>query len=102
LDARVEKAALGDDAIGRLEEWIDALDAELPPLRRFLLPGGSDPGARLHLARVVCRRAERRVVALGAEAVDPILLVYLNRLSDLLFVMARTANRRAGVSELEW
>ena len=56
----------------------------------------------LHLARTVCRRAERRVVALGADAVEPIVVVYLNRLSDLLFVMARAANRRAGVAETEW
>ena len=81
---------------------IDALEAELPPLRRFILPGGSPAGALLHLARTVCRRAERRVVALGADAVDPIVVVYLNRLSDLLFVMARAVNHRAGVPEIEW
>ena len=78
------------------------LEAELPPLRRFILPGGSPAGALLHLARTVCRRAERRVVGLGADAVDPIVVVYLNRLSDLLFVMARAVNHRAGVPEIEW
>jgi cob(I)alamin adenosyltransferase len=74
----------------------------LPPLRRFILPGGSAPGALLHQARTVCRRVERRVVALGAEAVDAIVVVYLNRLSDLLFVMARVANHRSGMTEIEW
>ena len=74
----------------------------MPPLRRFILPGGSASGALLHQARTVCRRVERRVVALGADAVDPLVVVYLNRLSDLLFVMARAANHRAGVPEIEW
>jgi cob(I)alamin adenosyltransferase len=98
----VEKTELGGAAVGRLEGWIDSLEATLPPLRRFLLPGGSPAGAALHVARTVSRRAERRAVALGAGAVDPVLLVYLNRLSDLLFVMARAVNHRAGVAEVEW
>ena len=102
LAARVTKAAVGDTDVARLEQLIDGLEAELPPLRRFILPGGSPAGAWLHLARTVCRRAERRVVSLGSDAVDPILIVYLNRLSDLLFVMARAANQRAGVAEAEW
>jgi cob(I)alamin adenosyltransferase len=102
IAARVTKAAVGDTDVARLEQLIDGLEAELPPLRRFILPGGSPAGAWLHLARTVCRRAERRVVALGSDAVDPILIVYLNRLSDLLFVMARAANQRAGVAETEW
>lgn len=102
IAARVTKAAVDDTDVHRLEQLIDRLDTELTPLRRFILPGGSPAGAWLHLARTVCRRAERRVVALGSEAVDPILVVYLNRLSDLLFVMARAANQRAGVSETEW
>ena len=75
---------------------------ELEPLRRFILPGGALPGALLHVSRTICRRAERRVVGLGPDAVEPIVIVYLNRLSDLLFVMARAANRRAGVAETEW
>ena len=96
------KAALGAADVTRMESAIDRLDAELPQLRRFILPGGSEIGAVLHLARTVCRRAERRVVALGEGAVEPLAIVYINRLSDLLFVLARTVNRRAGVGETEW
>jgi cob(I)alamin adenosyltransferase len=99
---RVEKADLSDDDVSRLEGWIDQMQAALPPLRRFILAGGSAAGATLHLARTVCRRAERRAVALGDTAVDPHVLVYLNRLSDFLFVLARTANHRAGVEEIVW
>lgn len=86
-----------------LEAWIDEADSELEPLKSFILPGGSEPGAALHLARTACRRAERAVVALAAaEEVEAGVLVYLNRLSDLLFVMARVENRRAGVGDVEW
>ena len=99
---RVEKAVVGDAAIKQLEDWIDALETELPPLRRFVLAGGAPAGAYLHLARTVCRRAERRVVGLGHDVVDAVVLTYLNRVSDLLFVMARAVNRRAGVPEIEW
>jgi len=99
---RVTKAAITDADVARLESLIDSLEGELPPLRRFILPGGSPAGALLHLARTVCRRAERRVVALGDGQVEPILVVYLNRLSDLLFVMARAVNHRAGMPETEW
>ena len=99
---RVTKASIGDADVQRLERTIDSLEVELPPLRRFILPGGSPAGALLHLARTVCRRAERRVIALGPGAVEPILIVYLNRLSDLLFVMARAVNHRAGAPESEW
>ena len=74
----------------------------MPPLRRFILPGGSPAGSLLHLARTVCRRAERRVVGLGPDAVEPGVIIYLNRLSDLLFVMARAVNHRAGIPETEW
>ena len=102
IAARVEKAKLGDPDVARLERWIDALDATLPPLRRFILAGGAPGGAMLHLSRTVCRRAERAIVALGAEAADPLAVVYVNRLSDLLFVMARAANARAGRAEIEW
>ena len=102
IAGRVVKAAVPPEAVHRLEHTIDRLEQELPPLRRFILPGGSPAGAMLHLARTVCRRAERRVVALGADAVEPVVLVYLNRLSDLLFVMARVANRRSGIIEIEW
>jgi cob(I)alamin adenosyltransferase len=98
---RVSKAHVRPEDVGRLERLIDRLETELPPLRRFILPGGSRGGAALHMARTVCRRAERRVVGLG-DAVEPLLVIYLNRLSDLLFVMARVANHRAGAPEVEW
>ena len=99
---RVEKIALGAGDVTRLEQWIDQLESGLPPLRKFILGGGSQPAALLHLARAVCRRAERRMVALGPGGLDGTLVVYVNRLSDLLFVMARTANAAAGVAEIEW
>jgi cob(I)alamin adenosyltransferase len=99
---RVTKVVVDDQSIARLESWIDQLEAELPPLRHFVLAGGSRPGAALHLARTVCRRAERSTLALGAERVEPVARIYLNRLSDLLFVMARAANHRAGIPEAEW
>ncbi len=102
IAGRVTKAAVPPDAVPRMEATIDRLEQELPPLRRFILPGGSSGGASLHLARTVCRRAERRVVSLGPDAVETAVVVYLNRLSDLLFVMARVANRRAGIIEIEW
>jgi cob(I)alamin adenosyltransferase len=98
---RVAKAALDDADIVRLEDAIDRLERELPPLRHFILPGGAPAGAALHLARTVCRRAERRIVALQ-PAVDERLLRYINRLSDLLFVMARAVNHRAATPEVEW
>jgi cob(I)alamin adenosyltransferase len=99
---RVTKATIGVDDVGRLERWIDELEATLPPLVHFVMAGGTQPGATLHLARAICRRAERRIVGLGPEAVDPALLAYVNRLSDLLFVMARAVNHRAGLPEPEW
>ena len=99
---RVVKAAVQPGDVERLEQTIDRLENELEPLRRFILPGGALAGALLHVSRTICRRAERRVVGLGPDAVEPIVIIYLNRLSDLLFVMARVANRRAGVAETEW
>jgi cob(I)alamin adenosyltransferase len=102
IAGRVTKAAITEADVEGLEHVIDRLEGELPPLRRFVLPGGSAAGAQLHVARTVCRRAERRVVALGPGAVESILVVYLNRLSDLLFVMARAVNHRAAVAETEW
>ena len=93
----------GDPEIAALERAIDALEAGLPPLKTFVLPGGSDAAARLHLARTVCRRAERGVVRLAdSERVDPLLVRYLNRLSDLLFVQARAANAAAKVPDVPW
>lgn len=86
-----------------LEAAMDRWDGELPPLRQFVLPGGTRTAAALHLARCVCRRAERRVVALAAEVeVAPAVLAYLNRLSDFLFVAARLANHRARREEVLW
>ncbi|MGH3117860.1 MAG: cob(I)yrinic acid a,c-diamide adenosyltransferase [Gaiellales bacterium] len=92
-----------EEDIGSLERWIDRLDAELPPLRQFVLPAGSRLATELHRARTVCRRAERRLVALQQQdEIEPRLVRYLNRLADLLFVMARWCNQRAGVPDMEW
>ena len=89
--------------IERLETHIDSLEAELEPLKRFILPGGTSTAAAFHLARTVCRRAERRTVALHRdEPLSAAVLGYLNRLSDLLFVMARVENARAKLSDVEW
>ena len=101
LAPRVTKAVIDDGHVERLELLIDRLETELPPLRRFILAGGSPSAAALHVARTVCRRAERRIVGLE-PAVDAVLLRYVNRLSDLLFVLARVANHRAGTAETEW
>ncbi|HJN44426.1 MAG: ATP:cob(I)alamin adenosyltransferase [Acidobacteria bacterium] len=96
------KESIGQADVERLEGWIDRLEAELAPLRRFILPGGHPAAAAAQLARAVCRRAERRMVAVGAEAVGAVALAYVNRLSDLLFTLARAVNVRAGVREQEW
>jgi len=90
--------------VGQLESWIDAMDSELPELRAFILPGGCRGAAVAHVARAVCRRAERRVATLSAtEAGAPDgVLRYLNRLSDALFTLARFLNVRSGNSEAEW
>ncbi|MGE5482516.1 MAG: cob(I)yrinic acid a,c-diamide adenosyltransferase [Bacteroidota bacterium] len=94
---------IGAADIKRLESWIDSLEIHLAPLRSFILPGGHEAAARLHVARSVCRRAERRVVSLNTtKAVSREIVSYLNRLSDYLFVLARSVNRLAGVSETEW
>ena len=86
-----------------LEALIDHFEDGVPPLRHFILPGGTPLAAQLHLARCVCRRAERAVIAAaGREAIDPDVIVYLNRLSDLLFTLARAANHRAGQYETPW
>jgi cob(I)alamin adenosyltransferase len=94
---------LPDARIPQLERWIDEAEAALPELRTFILPGGSPGGAALHMARTVCRRAERRVIELAAEDdVASSIIVYLNRLSDLLFVLARLENRHGGGEETPW
>jgi len=94
------------EMIGRLERWIDEACAEAPALRSFVLPGGGPTAAGLHFARTVCRRAERAVVALAQEeAGSPVsrqVIIYLNRLSDLLFALARRANHRAGIPDQPW
>jgi cob(I)alamin adenosyltransferase len=99
----LEKAALPEARITALEAAIDRADADLPPLRAFVLPGGSPKAAALHAARGACRRAERSIVALHqTTAVPGEILRYVNRLSDLLFVLARLANHRAGVPDRTW
>ena len=100
---RKPKAAVTGENVARLEQAIDAREKDLPPLRAFILPGGSPLGALLHAARTVCRRAERAVVALSrGQAVEPAVLAYLNRLSDLLFVVARHENQARGAAEDTW
>lgn len=101
IAARVTKAAVDDSHIARLEGLIDRFDAAVPPLTKFILPGGAPAGAGLHVARTVCRRAERRIVSLTPPA-DGVIVRYVNRLSDLLFVMARVVNHRAGLPETAW
>jgi cob(I)alamin adenosyltransferase len=86
----------------RLEHWIDEYETAIPPLRRFILAGGTPAAAALHVARTVCRRAERAMVQLGEGAFEKELLQYVNRLSDLLFTMARAVNHRAGIADVEW
>ena len=100
---RPETPPLPAARIGEMEAWMDEMDAELPPLERFILPGGTRSAAALHVARTVCRRAERAVVTLAAaEPVEPEVVVYLNRLSDLLFVCARHENARARRGDVPW
>ncbi|MGQ0701566.1 MAG: cob(I)yrinic acid a,c-diamide adenosyltransferase [Gemmatimonadales bacterium] len=101
--AALAKAELTDQRVTDLEHAIDIAEAELQPLRAFILPGGSPKAATLHLARTICRRAERSVVALShQDEVPPLFLRYLNRLSDYLFVLARLANHRAGRPDVIW
>ena len=101
--ARAVVPALSPASTAELEAAIDRFESELPPLRHFYLPGGVPIAALLHLARAICRRAERRVVALHRETpLDPQVLAFLNRLSDFLFVAARVANHRAGAKETPW
>ena len=102
IAGRVTKAAVSMEDVARLEGWIDEYDASVPPLGRFILAGGAPAGAALHVARTVCRRAERAMVQLGEGAFENELLQYVNRLSDLLFTMARAVNHRAGIAEIEW
>lgn len=100
---RGEKASLTADKVTQLETWIDQFEEKLPPLRQFILPGGSKGGATLHHARTVCRRAERSIVSLRLEVeIDSLLITYMNRLSDFLFVAARLENLRKDRPEIPW
>jgi cob(I)alamin adenosyltransferase len=99
----LEKARIDGARIAELERAIDDSESELEPLRAFILPGGTPKASALHVARTVCRRAERHVVRLQREVEMPALaVIYLNRLSDLLFTLARLANRRGGKGEVTW
>lgn len=96
---------LGPVHIHRIEQWIDRHEDQLPPLRSFILPAGNQTACHLHLARGICRRAERRVITLGRQSgvtVSADLVIYLNRLSDLLFVLSRAVNQESGTEEVEW
>jgi cob(I)alamin adenosyltransferase len=96
-------SAISDDHVTELEQWLDDLNAGLSPLEEFILPGGTQAAAVCHLARTVCRRAERRLVTLThQDSVNPASVKYLNRLSDLLFVMARAINKEAGQPDILW
>jgi cob(I)alamin adenosyltransferase len=99
----LEKAELSPARVTLFERVMDEADSELPPLRSFVLPAGTPKTAALHLARTICRRAERSVVSLSREnEVPDLFLAYLNRLSDLLFTLARLANHRAGTADVTW
>jgi cob(I)alamin adenosyltransferase len=100
---RGDKVRLMEEKVVQLERWIDQFEEQLPPLRQFILPGGSKGGATLHHARTVCRRAERRIVALSTQVqMTPHILTYMNRLSDFLFVAARLENLRRNRLEIPW
>jgi cob(I)alamin adenosyltransferase len=99
----LEKARIDELRIAELEQAIDDAESELEPLRAFIVPGGTPKSAALHVARTVCRRAERHVVTLQRDVDLPgLVVIYLNRLSDLLFTLARLANKRAGAGEVTW
>ncbi len=102
-EERVCTSLVGGEKIQSLEEWIDALDEQTPKIRAFVLPGGSEAASKAHVCRVVCRRAERRILDLAeAEYVDPAVTRYVNRLSDYLFIAARYLNFIQGVEEIIW
>jgi cob(I)alamin adenosyltransferase len=101
-ESRLKMALLAGEDIARLERAIDVADAAVEPLKYFVLPGGSPQAAALHLARTICRRAERAVLSLDDTPARADLVIYLNRLSDLLFALARRANLHAGVADVPW
>ena len=101
----LEKARIDESRISELEQAIDDAERELEPLTAFIMPGGTPKAAALHVARTVCRRAERRVVHLqhsDPHSLPELTVIYLNRLSDLLFTLSRLANKRAGAGEVTW
>lgn len=101
--AKDDDPVVSADDVTKLESWIDAASADVSELKNFILPGGTDAAARLHLARTVCRRAERTLVSLGGMTTIPRRAIeYVNRLSDLLFALARLANARASVADVPW
>lgn len=101
--AKARTVRISDDAVARLEQWIDETQEELSPIKQFILPAGSAAAAALHVARTTSRRAERLVLRAGeSESISRSALVYLNRLSDLLFVLARLVNKLEGANELTW
>ena len=103
MQEQLAKASIDSQRIHELEIAIDECDDELEPLKSFILPGGTPKSAALHVARTICRRAERRVVHLQHEIeIPPLVIIYLNRLSDLLFSLARVANKDAGTGEVTW
>ncbi|HEY5565185.1 MAG TPA: cob(I)yrinic acid a,c-diamide adenosyltransferase [Rhodothermia bacterium] len=103
LRSKASVPRIDDDNVASLEQIIDEMDSQLPPLEHFILPGGHLAAAGLHVARTTCRRAEREVVeAVHAEALNPLTIKFLNRLSDLLFVSARLVNQRAGIADVIW
>jgi cob(I)alamin adenosyltransferase len=102
-DAAKLRTSLDAATVGALEHVIDSYDPKLKPLKNFILPGGSPKGAALHVARTVCRRAERSVVTLArSQSINPLIIQYLNRLSDLLFVLARAVNMNTGHDDVAW
>ena len=103
MHQQLAKARIDDERIAELERAIDGCDRELEPLKSFILPGGTPKAAALHVARTICRRAERRIVSLQRDVeLPPLVVMYMNRLSDLLFMLARVANQRAGAGEVTW
>lgn len=102
-DNRYRSPRISDDMITTVEKTIDTLEEDLPPITFFILPGGSLESGQLHLSRSIARRSEISVIALSkAEEINPLTIIYLNRLSDLFFVMARTANKRLGIPDNAW
>ena len=103
LESPVKVPRVQESQVKQLEEWIDMIDEQLDPLQNFILPGGSELAAEIHIARTVCRRAERKIVTLQNSAIiGEAVVKYVNRLSDLLFMMARLANKISGNPEEKW